>query len=109
MTVEVMRSRLSVITGETDDAVLLTYLDMARERVLARCYPFGCPEGTEVPTRYHSKELEIAVYLLNKRGAEGETAHNENGINRFYESASVPDSMLKDIIPFASPFSLGGG
>ena len=26
---------------------------------------------------------------------EGETAHNENGINRSYENASVPESMLK--------------
>jgi len=44
-------------------------------------------------------QLEIATYLLNKRGAEGQTAHSENGISRSYESADVPSSMLNQIVP----------
>lgn len=103
MTDEVMKARLSALTGETDDNILLTFLDIAAEKVLAKCYPYRHDEGS-VPARYHNTQLEIAVYLLNKRGAEGETAHNENGVNRSYESASVPDSMLKGIVPFVSIF-----
>lgn len=103
MTDEVMKARLSALTGETDDNILLTFLDIAAEKVLAKCYPYRHDKGS-VPARYHNTQLEIAVYLLNKRGAEGETAHNENGVNRSYESASVPDSMLKGIVPFASIF-----
>ncbi|MCH5203130.1 MAG: DNA-packaging protein [Oscillospiraceae bacterium] len=106
---EVMKSRLSALTGETDDNILLTFLDIAAEKVLSKCYPFRRDDDDdindirrEVPAKYHGTQLEIAVYLLNKRGAEGETAHNENGINRSYESASVPDSMLKGIVPFVS-------
>ena len=49
-------------------------------------------------------ETKDAVYLLNKRGAEGETAHSENGISRSYESADIPESMLSGIIPFAGVF-----
>ncbi len=105
MTKEVMKSRLSVLTGETDDNILLTFLDIAAEKVLEKCYPYR-HDKRDVPTRYHSTQLEIAVYLMNKRGAEGETSHNENGINRSYESASIPDSMLKGIVPFASVFPL---
>lgn len=105
MTEEVMKARLSTLTGETDDNILLTFLDIAAEKVLAKCYPFRRENDEKsVPARYHNTQLEIAVYLLNKRGAEGETAHNENGVNRSYESASVPDSMLKGIVPFASIF-----
>lgn len=100
---EVMKSRLSALTGETDDNILLTFLDIAAEKILAKCYPFR-HDKRDVPARYHSTQLEIAVYLLNKRGAEGETSHSENGINRSYESASVPDSMLKGIVPFVSVF-----
>ena len=103
MTKEVMKTRLSALTGETDDNILLTFLDIAGEKILEKCYPYR-HDKREVPARYHSAQLEIAVYLLNKRGAEGETAHNENGINRSYESASVPNSMLKGIVPFASVF-----
>ena len=98
MTEEVMKARLSALTGETDDNILLTFLDIAAEKV-----PYH-HDKRDVPTRYHYTQLEIAVYLLNKRGAEGETAHSENGINRSYESASVPDSMLKGIVPFVSVF-----
>ena len=38
--------------------------------------------------------------MLNKRGAEGQTSHSENGISRSYENADIPESMLKSIIPF---------
>jgi hypothetical protein len=103
MTKEVMKARLSALTGETDDNILLTFLDIAAEKILEKCYPYR-HDKRDVPARYHSTQLEIAVYLLNKRGAEGETSHNENGISRSYESASVPDSMLKGIVPFASVF-----
>ena len=103
MTKEVMKARLSALTGETDDNILLTFLDIAGEKILEKCYPYR-HDKREVPARYHSTQLEIAVYLLNKRGAEGETAHSENGIHRSYESASVPNSMLKGIVPFASVF-----
>ena len=103
---DVMKSRLSAITGVTDESLLLTYLDLAGDAVLKRRFGEGYAPNEEVPERYHSKQLEIAVYLLNKRGAEGQTVHNENGVNRTYESAGVPFSMVKDIIPLAK--SLGG-
>ena len=45
-------------------------------------------------------QVEIAAYLMNKRGAEGETYHGENGVNRTYENASVPASMLAGVTPF---------
>ncbi len=105
MTTEVMKSRLSALTGETDEDILLTFLDIAAEKILEKCYPFHHGKRN-VPARYHSTQLEIAAYLLNKRGAEGETSHSENGINRSYESASVPDSMLKGVVPFVSVFPL---
>lgn len=86
-----------------DTELLLAYLDIAEEKILNKCYPYRTCEK-ELPEKYHTLQIEIANYLLCKRGAEGETAHSENGINRSYESASVPDSMLKGIVPFASIF-----
>ena len=46
------------------------------------------------------KQIEIAVYLYNKQGAEGQTAHSENGISRTYESADVPGVHVKRDSPF---------
>lgn len=89
--------------GNQTDDVLLAYLSMAGQKVLRKAYPYK-PTVTEVPLQYEMNQIEIAVYLLDKIGAEGEISHNENGVNRAYESASVPDSMLKDIIPLVGVF-----
>lgn len=92
------------ITGSTEDALLLELLESAKESILARRYPYSDYPVDEtgvtvLETRYSGLQLKIAVYLYNKRGAEGQTAHNENGINRTYESADVPESMLREITP----------
>lgn len=89
------------MTGETDESTVSAYLGIAGNKICRKAYPFD-PTVTEVPEQYHFLQVEIAVYLLNKRGAEFETSHNENGINRTYESADVPSSIMRSITPFCS-------
>lgn len=87
------------INNSEEDSLLLALLNIAGQKILDRVYPYNY--GIEdIPTRYEYKQLEIAVYLYNKRGAEGQTVHNENGINRTYESADVPESLMRGITPF---------
>ncbi len=88
----------SLIGEEAEDEVLDLYLQIAERKVLSRLYPFGA-EHTTVPSKYSLKVVEIAQYLYNRRGSEGQTSHSENGISRSYESADVPASMLADILP----------
>ena len=83
--------------GWSDD-ILKSYLAIAGEKILKRAYPYD-DTVTEVPRRYGYLQCEIATYLLNKRGAEGEVSHSENGVSRTYESADVPDSMMSEVIP----------
>ena len=80
------------------DNVLLSYLQIAGSKIIERAYPYD-DTVTEVPRRYGVLQCEIANYLLNKRGAEGQTAHSENGVNRTYESADVPESLMGEVIP----------
>ena len=80
------------------DEVLTSYLTIAGQKILNRAYPYD-DTVEEVPRRYGVLQCEIAAYLLNKRGAEGEVSHSENGISRTYENADVPESMLRDVIP----------
>ena len=91
---------LRAMVGDGDsDEVLLTYLTLAGRKIINRAYPYN-DEVDDVPRRYGYLQCEIAAYMLNKRGAEGETSHSENGISRSYESADVPESMLSQIVPF---------
>lgn len=92
---------VKAMTGETDEEMLSTYLSIAGNKVCRKAYPFD-PAVTIVPDRYAHIQVEIAVYLLNKRGAEGQTAHSENGISRSYENGDVPPTLLRDIVPFAA-------
>ena len=99
MTHEEKLQLLKAMVGESDtEEVLLAYLNIAGRKIINRAYPYGTDE-TEVPVRYDFLQCEIAAYLLNKRGAEGESSHSENGISRSYESADVPESLLGAVTP----------
>lgn len=92
-----------MITGSYSDEVLSAYLTLAGQKVLNKAYPYD-NSVTTVPERYESNQIQIAVYLINKRGAEGQTSHTENGITRQYENADIPSSLLKDITPHVGVF-----
>lgn len=99
MTDEEKLTMLKSMTGETDDDVLSTYLVLAKGVVLSRACPYT--EGDTVPSKYDTVHVEIAAYMLNKRGAEGETAHSENGVSRSYEDGDIPPTLLRRILPMA--------
>lgn len=94
----------AMVGGSDTDEVLSTYLTLAGSKIIAKAYPYKT-DVTEVPTQYEYLQLEIAAYMLNKRGAEGQVAHTENGVQRQYENADVPPSMLKAITPYCGVIS----
>lgn len=47
--------------------MLSAYLDLAESKILNRQYPFGVPDDTEVEERYQQVQIEIAIFLYNKR------------------------------------------
>ena len=101
MTNQEMVSMLYGMGFKDDGEVLSTYLSFAGEAIINRVYPYATDDDElSVPRKYHGLQVEIAAYLLNKRGAEGEKQHGENGITRTYGSADVPDEMLSRIVPF---------
>lgn len=99
------RLRLMLQPDVPSDDLLLVLLDQAAEIVLNRRYPFGIPSGAVVPKQYELTQCQIAVELFSKMGAEGQTAHDENGIGRTWEAGDVSPSLLKRIIPLAGSVS----
>lgn len=90
-------SKGAQMLGEKADTVIGMYLDSAERAILNRIYPFG--EANELPERYQFDQIRIAIYNINKRGAEGETAHIEVGTERDFASADIPDDLLSDLVP----------
>lgn len=91
---------LLVINNTDEDAMLTTYLNLAGMKILHKMYPFGQPDDAEVPSRYKSRQIEIAMYMYLKRGAEGQLTMTENGITRQYARGDIPAEMLSDIPSF---------
>ena len=86
------------ITENVTDVELEDILESAKAVILSRRFPFG-EQPTEIEDRYKDLQIRIAVEMFNKKGAEGETAHSENGISRTYQSANVSEDLLKEITP----------
>ena len=76
-----------------------TLLTITKYAILNRRYPYGYDEAKEVPSQYDGLQLQCCVALFNKKGAEGQTAHKENGIDRTYEAGDIPESLLKQVVP----------
>ena len=91
-------ARLMARTGETNEALLNDMIETAKSAILSRRFPYGdWPD--EVEPRYEDLQYRIALDLYNKQGAEGELSHNENGINRGFESSWISAQLLAEITP----------
>lgn len=96
--------RLMLDEGDdTSDAIANAYLEAAEKAVINIAFPYG--DGTEVmPEKYEYEQIEIAAYMLNKRGAEGEIAHTEGGTSRTFETGDIPISLRARITAFVGGF-----
>lgn len=82
------------------DAVVSVYLEKARAAILRRLYPWGqWTDETTVPLKYEMLQCELASRYFLKKGAEGEYIHDENGVNRHYNSANDED-LLQEVVPY---------
>ena len=89
-----MLKSLLKISGTTADAELTTYLDFCRLEILAWLYSGQAPEGvTDVPAQYEPTQIMACVAGYGISGAEGQTAHSENGIGRTFKY----EDMVADI------------
>ena len=87
----------------TSDDVANAYLEAAERAVINIAFPFG--NGTEaMPEKYDYEQIEIALYMLNKRGAEGENLHIEAGTHRSFEVGDIPTSLKSRITAYAGGF-----
>ena len=87
----------------SEDAAIAVYLEQAQEKVVCADYPYGYDDAKKAASlvRYKSVVDSLFSYLYNKQGAEGESAHNENGTNRSYVSES---DYLQSITPHVGTF-----
>lgn len=71
-----------------DDAVLAVYLSQAKHEILAWHFGEAAFEDgdavMEMPSRFDIIQINAVLVGYNIRGAEGESRHDENTINRVF-------------------------
>lgn len=75
------------------DVILQFCLDNARDIIC------DIRNSNRVEDKYKTSQIAIAIEIYNKRGAEGQTAHNESGLNRTYEKGDISSSVISRITP----------
>lgn len=88
---------ISISPDTENDDVLDRLLSSAGSLILNRMYPFGYADGMQIPARYENIQIQLATELYTQRGAEGQTGHSENGINRSWPEKN---RLLSMIVPY---------
>lgn len=97
--VEMVTEIQTLVADERLDAFASHYLGIAKGAVISHLFPYAADAAWEdVPEKHHPRTVEIAVYLVNRRGSEGETSHQESGTSRSYESAGIPRSYFSGMV-----------
>ena len=95
---EKLRVWLGVSASEASNEKLELFLSRAEDAIKRRR---NQDYEDQMEPQFSDLQLQIAVYLFNKQGAEGETSHSENGVSRGYENSDIPEKLLAQIIPLA--------
>lgn len=53
----------------------------------------------KVEKKYLNTQIAIAIEIYNKRGAEGQSSHTENGISRVYVGGDISLHLIRKITP----------
>lgn len=84
---------------EGEDGILIFCLENAAEIIC------DIRNSDRVESKYLSTQISIAIEIYNKRGAEGQTSHVENGLHRNYEKGHISDSLISRITPMIKGLS----
>jgi hypothetical protein len=82
---------------------LTKYLKLAGKEILNWMYHLvgGVPENVEsVPERYEVTQIYAVVAGYTHAGAEGQTAHDENGIRRTFKYTDMLDYIHNNVLAF---------
>lgn len=94
---QIVQTLLGNIPEASDTNLIDIYLADAESAIFNRMFPFGAPSTATLPTQYDMLHCKLCARYILRRGAEGETSHNENGINRSYGSVNDED-LLKEVM-----------
>lgn len=92
-----LKSKLNI--NESDqDTLLQLLIDQAKDIVTKEYFAYAeVPEDFVFPETFTYVALEVATYLYNKVGIEGQVSHKEQGIDRVFEDGGIPRYLFDQL------------
>lgn len=90
----------SILGGEVESETIMTLLDAAGRELMAWRYSIGNAKPPEdVPDEYEMAQVFAVVAGYSQRGAENQSYHAENGINRTFAHSDMVAYIRANVIP----------
>ena len=83
----------------TSDALISAYLTLAEQEIFSWRYSYSSQTVTEIPSEYEVTEIMAVVAGFSQGGAENQTQHSENGIQRQFKYADMVAYIRAHVIP----------
>lgn len=85
----------------SSDGLISAYLTLAQKEILAWRYSYSADWDlyNEVPAEYETTQIFAVVAGFSQGGAEGQTQHGENGIQRTFKYADMVAYIRAHVIP----------
>lgn len=83
----------------SQDGAIAVYLTASAREIIAWRFSYGSEQVTQVPDEYEMTQVMAVVVGYSQGGAEGQTAHSENGINRTFKYADMVGYIRAHVIP----------
>ena len=87
--------KIQLDNPDVDDGILIFCLDRAKDIIC------DIRNSDKVENKYLTTQIAIAIEIYNKRGAEGQGSHTENGISRVYVNGDISHHLIRKITPIA--------
>ena len=106
MTSDEKLDMLSVLLNPSkeESGRLEVYLQMAEKEILAWRYSYASQIPQSVPEEYEMTQIHAVLAGFSISGAENQTQHSENGINRMFKYPDMVAYIRSNVLPIAGVF-----
>lgn len=95
-----VKTMLEIPSGSAvTDGLISAYLTMAEKEIIAWRYSYTAQEVYIVPPEYEMTQVMAVVAGYSQGGAENQTQHGENGIQRTFKYADMVSYIRAHVIP----------
>jgi len=91
------------IDDTSEDALITTYLTLAKREILGWRYSNANPDNVpeDVPAEYEMTQVMSVVAGYTQSGVESQVLSIENGIHRHFKYADMVEYIRNNVIPIA--------